>query len=129
LGDHHLTSEQGAGDLDRNAAWVAEVIESLRKRSALVTDTDVATQLKEELLQGLDRWEKIAEPGKLSYSKRGLGIQKKGQPPPDRRYLLGEQEAIEHEGVFTAPGSLREVESEVHVYLADVSTAKTEDDE
>jgi hypothetical protein len=129
LGDDNLTSEQGAGGLDRGAPWVDEVIESLRKRAALVTDTDVAAQLKEELLQDLDRWEKIAEPGKLSYSKRGLGIQKKGQPPPDRRYLLGEQEVIEHEGVFTAPGSLREVESEVHVFLADVSTAETGDDE
>ena len=122
LGDNDLTPEQGAGELDRTSPWVDTVIELLRKRASLVMDADVGAQLKEEALQDLDQWEKVAVPDKLAYSKHGLGIQKKGDPPPDRRYLLGEQEAIKHEGVFTAPGSLREVENEIHVFLADVTT-------
>jgi hypothetical protein len=123
LGDDDLTREQGAGDLERADKWVDDVIDTISRRATAVTGSaDVGAQTREEIQQDLDLWEKAAVPGSFSYSARGRGVVKKGQPPPDRGYLLGEQEQVRHDGVFTAPGSLREVESEVHVYLAEVTT-------
>jgi hypothetical protein len=78
----------------------------------------VAAQTREEILADLDRWSNAAAPDKLCYSRRGLGPKAK-ETNPDKRYLLDSQEDRVQEGVFEAPGSLREVESEVHVYLLD----------
>ena len=72
----------------------------------------------------IERWSNVAVPDLLCYSRRGFGPKTK-ETNPDKRYLLGSQEDRVQEGVFEAPGSLREVESEVHVYLLDAELAVT----
>jgi hypothetical protein len=123
LGDPHLSGEQDAGKFDPGNAWVKEAVEFIAKRAGAVTGSaDVAAETREEMVADLDRWSNIAFPDKLCYSRRGLGPKAK-QRNPDKRYLLDSQEDRVHDGVFEAPGSLREVESEIHVYLLDTDFA------
>jgi hypothetical protein len=120
LGDQAMTGEQDAGMLDMADPWVQEVTELIARRAGAVTGSaEVAAETKEELLADLDRWSNIAQPDKLCYSRRGLGGPKAREKYPDKRYLLDSQENRVRGGVFVAPGSLREVENEVHVYLLD----------
>jgi hypothetical protein len=125
LGDSNLTGEQDAARFDPANPWVQEAVELIAKRAGAVTSSaDVAAETREEVLADLDRWSNVAEPDKLCYSRRGLGPKAK-ETNPDKRYLIDAQEDRVQEGVFEAPGSLREVESEVHVYLLDAELAVT----
>ena len=125
LGDFALTGEQKAANFDPTDPWVKAVVELISKRAGAVTDSpDDAAETREEVLANLDRWTYVAVPDKLCYSRRGLGPKAK-ELSPDKRYLLDSQEDRAHEGVFEAPGSLREVEGEIHVYLLDTELAVT----
>jgi hypothetical protein len=125
LGDHDLTGEQDAAKLDTKDPWVTEVVQFIAKRAgacAQYASADVAAETREETLADLDRWSNVAVPDKLCYSRRGLGPSaKKGGS--DKKYLLDSQEDRVRDGVFEAPGSLREVESEIHVYLLEPELA------
>ncbi|HUY48532.1 MAG TPA: DISARM system helicase DrmA [Streptosporangiaceae bacterium] len=126
LGDGDLAGEQDAGKFDRSDPRVAEMVELIAHRAGAVSDSaDAAAETREEVLADLDKWTSVAVPDMLSYSWRGLGGQKGREAKPDRRYLLDSQESRVKEGSFQAPGSLREVESEVHVYLLDTELAAT----
>jgi hypothetical protein len=133
LGDHDLTGEQDAAKLDASDAWVTEVVQFIAKRAgacAQYASADVAAETREETLADLDRWSNVAVPDKLCYSRRGLGPKAK-EEGSDKRYLLDSQEDRVRDGVFEAPGSLREVESEIHVYLLETElavTGSTDDD-
>jgi hypothetical protein len=128
LGDFDMTGEQDAAALNRDGAWVRRVTDLVAERAGLVTgDGDVEARTREELHANLDRWSLAAKPDMLSYSRRGLGP-KPEVNNPDKRYLLDSQEDRVREGVFRAPGSLREVEQEVHVYLLGEVTVGGEDD-
>jgi hypothetical protein len=132
LGDSTMTGEQEAARFDPSNPWVQEVTNLIAKRAGAVTGSaDVAAETREEVLADLDRWSNVAEPDNLCYSRRGLGPKPK-ETHPDKRYLVDSQEDRVKEGVFEAPGSLREVENEVHVYLLDaelVVSGVNDDDE
>lgn len=132
LGDSVMTGEQDAGRFDSADSWVQEVTDLIAKRAGTVTGSaEVAAETREELLADLDRWSNVAQPEKLCYSWRGLGGPKAKEKHPDKRYLLDSQENRVRGGVFVAPGSLRDVENEVHVYLLDheLATADAGDDD
>lgn len=125
LGDSALTGEQSAANFDAANPWVKAVVELIVKRAGAVTESaDDAVETREEILADLDRWTNVAVPDKLCYSRRGLRPRAK-ELSPDKRYLLDSQEDRAQEGVFKAPGSLREVENEIHVYLLDTELAVT----
>jgi hypothetical protein len=133
LGDRDLTAEQDAAKLDASDPWVKEVVQFIAKRAgacAQYASADVAAETREEALADLDRWSNVAVPDKLCYSRRGLGPKAKDEGS-GKRYLLDSQEDRVRDGVFEAPGSLREVESEIHVYLLEPElpvTAGADDD-
>lgn len=116
LGDAKMTNEQNAARFDSADPWVQAIIRLIADRAGSVAgSSSVADDTRSELLADLDRWSIVAKPASLCYSRRGLGG--KAKKSPDKRYLLDSQEDRRREGVFVAPGSLREVENEVHVYL------------
>lgn len=119
LGKSAMTQEASADDFDPSDPWVQEVSALIAERAEHVStdggDGSVRRQVEQELLSRRDRWSKAAQDHDLRYTRWGLSKdeeKKKGQ-----RYLLGSAEE-EHDGFFEAPGSLREVEGEVHVYLS-----------
>jgi hypothetical protein len=124
LGDPNLAGEQDAGNFDAADTWVREAVEVLANRAGAIKGSTVATHTHQEALADLDRWTDVAEPDMLCYSRRGLGPRAR-ETAPDKRYLIDSQEDRNREGVFSAPGSLREVESEIHVYLQDAEVAMT----
>ena len=120
LGDPDLTGEQGAARFSPENPWVKEVVEVIAGRAEAVgtPSTETATETREELVSDMDRWTTVAIPEMLAYSRRGVS-RKARETTPAKRYLLDSQEDRSRDGIFIAPGSLREVESEVHVYLLD----------
>lgn len=130
LGDRGMTAEQNAGQLDRHEASVSAVIDVITGRAARVAYLSgengeaVGAVTRDEILQDLDNWERAQSDGKnLSWTRAGMGPIKRDQPPPaDKRFLVQSQEDdAEPSGTFNAPGSLREVEGEIHVYLENLS--------
>lgn len=119
LGDPSLNGEQDAANLDPTTPWVREVVDFLSRRAEhCAGNTEVGMNTRHEILAKLDRWVNVAEANRLCYSRRGLGAKAKVNNP-DKRYLIDSQEDRNREGTFVAPGSLREVESELHVHLLD----------
>ena len=117
LGDSNLNGEQDAAKFDVSTTWVKEVVDFIARRAEGCTgDSLVGSETRDELFADLDRWTNVAEHDKLCYSRRGLGPKPK-EKNPDKRYLIDSQEDRKREGTFVAPGSLREVESELHVHL------------
>ena len=76
----------------------------------------------------LDVWEASFGHGEqVCWTEKGLGVQKRGEPRnPNKRFLLQSQEESQGDqaGVFVAPGSLREVETEIHVFLVNSNTGQ-----
>jgi hypothetical protein len=119
LGDPLMTPEQAAGHFDPSDPWVREVIDALAARAELVSadaDGSVELRTREEALDAIDRWVGAAGASELCYTRNGLDNKKKGVPAT-RRHLLGEAERSDHGAPFEVPGSLREVEGEIPVYL------------
>lgn len=136
LGDYEMTPEQHADHLDRHSGHVTSVIEAIRGRAARVATytgeegPDVGATTEDELTQDLDNWEKsYAGDVHLSWTKYGMGVRKKDEPPdPTKAFLVQSQEDEGGPGgTFHAPGSLREVEGEIHVYLTDVGVDDAQD--
>jgi hypothetical protein len=127
LGDPVLSGEQDAARFTPDIAWVKEVVEVITARAAAIGEPsgEVGTQTREELVADMDRWSSAAAPDMLAYSRRGISP-KAREANPEKRNLLDSQEDRWKNGVFTAPGSLREVESEVAVYLLDHGLAGNE---
>ncbi len=117
LGSIDSSGQKQAGNFDRTESRVDEAVAFVSDRAKAVAGDQESIDAVAEAMQDLDLWEAIAEPDQLVYTRFGLGVPRKGEPPSTKRYLLGEQEMNEHEGVFTAPGSLREVETEIPVFL------------
>ena len=117
LGTAELAPEKAAVTIARGDARVEAAVKAIRTRAALVAGPDVGAETEEELRSDVDDWISAASTGQLVYSQRGFGPVKKADIASKGRYLLGSQEDDSHEGIFTAPGSLREVEGEIHIYL------------
>jgi hypothetical protein len=124
LGDDVMTPGKAARDLDRSNPWLNTIVAGLAARAVHVTtEADVGEATRSQTVQELDSWSNaIPEEDRFVYSTRDLP----GKEAEKRGYLLGAQESGEHAGVLTAPGSLREVESEMHVYLLDTPASEAE---
>jgi hypothetical protein len=120
LGDPSLSGEQDAARFAPDIIWVREVTEAIAARAAAVgvPSNEAEFQTREELVADMDHWSDAVAPDMLSYTRRGISS-KTRKDNPGKRYLLDSQEDSWKTGVFVAPGSLREVESEVPVYLLD----------
>lgn len=129
LGDPKMTSEKNAARFDAADPWVQTVMRLISDRAAAVTGSGLAAEdTRSEVQADLDQWSNATQSAQLCYSRRGLGPKGKNS---DKRYLLDSQEDRKREGVFVAPGSLREVENEVHVYLLNsevIGNGATDDD-
>jgi hypothetical protein len=136
LGDSGMTPEANADKLDRYGAKVTEAVAFLTARSGNVAsycgenNQLVKTATDNETQCNLDEWEaSFLHNRKISWSKRGLGVVKKDAlPDPGKGFLLESQEDRDTRvdgqgGVFVAPGSLREVETEIPVFLVRSSTS------
>lgn len=127
LGDGSMTPEPNADKIDRHGQHVSDVVDQLVKRAGQVANfcgenVQVTRNMTgNETQSNLDEWEASYMHGKkISWTKFGMGVVRKGQAPdPQKGFLVQSQEEFDgiRQGVFIAPGSLREVESEIHVYL------------
>jgi len=115
LGGDGLAAEPNAGLIDPGSAWVKEIVERVTERASSVVGPEVALETRAELLNAVDRWSTAVpdDDRALRYSNRGLHPDKWDET----EWLLDSQEERDRHGTFVAPGSLREVESEVPVNL------------
>lgn len=129
LGGVGLGGEQDAARFDASHPWVEEVRRLVAERAGTASgDQDVAQATGQEVVAAMDRWTSIATGGQLCYSRRGLGPHARDRSPT-KRYLVDAQEDQMRDGLFTAPGSLREVESPVSVFLLDPQVTSLEEDD
>ena len=112
LGDPTMAPERAAGDFDPADDWVRQAVDLVVARAAAVVGPERAAETREELLGLVDRWADMTT-DRLPWSRRGHA----GTRRPDDRWLIDQQEDSDRRGAFVAPGSLREIETEVHVYL------------
>jgi hypothetical protein len=125
LGDPAMTPQQNAGRLDRTSPWVAAACSEIERRARLVTGDDgpdVGARTREELNSMLDDWEKaVLNHDGVCWTRAGLPKRKKGETAPSSNMtnVVDAQGATVRDGIMVAPESLREVESEIHVWLAD----------
>jgi hypothetical protein len=130
LGDTAMTPEPNADKLDRYGAQVTEAVAHLAERAGAVAmycgenNQSVKSATDNETQCNLDEWDaSFLHNKKISWSKRGMGVIKRdAAPDPNKGFLLESQEDRDTRvdgqgGVFVAPGSLREVETEVPVFL------------
>lgn len=118
-GNPAMSSESAAENLDVTDPWLAEVLALVSRRAAAVADADTGAETRAELQGAVDKWVGLLGQ-KLPYSQRGYGAKKVDSTD---KWLLDGQEDLVRQGAYVAPGSLREVESEVHVHLLDKRTA------
>ena len=105
-GDPNMAHDQSARDFDPTDEWVRQAIELVVERAAaMVVGPHRAVETRLELLGSIDKWvDMIADD--LRWSRHG-----------GDRWLVDHQENCDRRGAFVAPGSLREVEAEVNIYL------------
>lgn len=114
-GDPTLAPQQAARLFDPTDDWARQVINLIVQRASAVVGSGGAAETRAELLGLVDDWvEVIAD--KLPWSRHGHAV-----VYPDSRWVIDQQESTDRRGVFVAPGSLREVETEVHVHLLNMS--------
>lgn len=111
-GDPRMAPENAAGNFDPAGVWVRRVIELIGDRTSAVVGPRHAEDAAEELRGLIDQWEHVAVDA-LPWSRRGRDRANDGS------WLIDRQEETDRRGVFVAPGSLREIESEVNVLLID----------
>ena len=116
LGDPAMAPEQAARDFNPDDDRVREAIDFVVARAATVVGVERAAETKAELLDLVDRWVGMTT-DRLPWSRRGHA----GSPRPDDRWLIDRQEDSDRRGAFVAPGSLREIETEVSVHLLGMS--------
>ena len=111
-GDPRMAPENAAGNFNPADDWVRQVIELIVGRTSAVIGKRHAEDTAAELRGLIDQWEHVAV-DELPWSRRGRGRTSGGD------WLIDGQEDTDRRGVFVAPGSLREIESEVSVRLID----------
>ncbi len=134
LGDFSMTPEKNADQLDRHGVQVVEVLNQIERRAesvAIYSGEDaqsVRLAAGNESKCNLDVWEASFGHGEqVCWTEKGLGVQKRGEPRnPNKHFLIQSQEESQGDqaGVFVAPGSLREVETEIHVFLVNSNTGQ-----
>lgn len=108
-----MAMEPDAENFDPASASTADIIAQLHQRAALLVGKDNADLVMERMLSHRDDWAHLAE-NLLRYS--WLNNEKK--PPQNTRVLL-RTAGTDNEGVWSTPGSLREVEPTAAFYLED----------
>ncbi len=120
-GDPDMAPEHGARNFDPEDAWVREVIELMSERAAHLVDPAEGLATREEVLGLVEEWNRLDVGEGLPWSKSGIG----STGGADARWLLDpqeeEQQSGNRRGAFVAPKSLREIETEVPVYLLGTS--------
>ena len=111
-GDPRMAPENAAGNFDPNDEWVHQALGLVAGRAAAIVGQRQADDTEAELRGLIDRWEVVAV-DRLPWSRWGRGR------APDARWLIDGQEDSDRRGEFVAPGSLREIESEISVRLLD----------
>ena len=111
-GDPRMAPENAAGNFNPADDWVRRVMEMIRDRTSAVVGQRRAEDTVAELRALIDQWEHVAVDA-LPWSRRGR------DRTSDGAWLIDGQEDTDRRGVFVAPGSLREIESEVSVRLVD----------
>ncbi|MYA43531.1 MAG: DNA helicase [Gemmatimonadetes bacterium] len=115
-GDPRMAPEKAAGNFSPTDDWVRQVIELIVERTSAVVGQRHAEDTASELRGLIDQWEHVAV-DVLPWSRRGR------DRTSDGGWLIDGQEDTDRRGVFVAPGSLREIESEVSVRLIDPAGA------
>ena len=110
-GNPMMAPERAARLFDPATDRVRQILKFIAARSAANLDPGEAVQAEGELVGLADRWADMVADS-LPYSRRGHAT-----VDSHSRWLIDRQEENERRGAFVAPGSLREIESEVHVYL------------
>ena len=111
-GDPRMAPENAAGNFNRDDDWVRQAIELIVGRASAIVGKPQADDTLAELRGLIDEWEHVAG-DRLPWSRRGRGR------TSDGGWLIDGQEDTDRRGVFVAPGSLREIESEVSIRLLD----------
>ena len=116
-GDPVMAPEQGAGNFSPDDEWVGEVIDLVVERAAHLVGTPEADATRNEIVGLVGRWDAHNVGERFPWSKSGLGPNR----GPNERWLIDpqedEQQSGDRRGAFVAPKSLREIETEVPVYL------------
>lgn len=116
-GNANMAPEKAARYFDSNDDWSRQVVELILARSTALVGSNEAEETRAELQRLVDEWVDLASSDKdLPWSRRGNTAGKQ-----NKRWLIDQQEDRERQGVFVAPGSLREVEAEVYLYLLDMT--------
>lgn len=109
-GDPRMAPENAAGNFEPTDNWVRQALELVVDRAASIVGQRQADDTAAELRGLIDRWEVVAV-DKLPWSRWGR------DRASDARWLIDGQEDSDRRGEFVAPGSLREIESEISVRL------------
>ena len=118
-GNAKMAPERAAHDFNSADDWSRQVVELILARAKSLVGPDEAEETRAELRRLVDEWVDLASSNKdLPWSRRGHTAINQG-----KRWLIDQQEDRERLGVFVAPGSLREVEAEVHLYLLDMTVS------
>ena len=116
-GNATMAPERAAGDFDPANDWSRRAIDLIVARTAALVGPDGAEETREELCGSVDEWVNMIamtdDNQDLPWSRRGHGTTLNHND----RWLIDQQEDRERRGAFVAPGSLREIEAEVHLYL------------
>ena len=120
-GDPDMAPEQGARNFDPDDDWVREVIEVMCERAAQLVDPAEGLITREEVLGLVETWDGLDVASGLPWSRSGIS----SSGDPEAHWLLDpqedEQQSGDRRGTFVAPNSLREIESEVPVYLLGIT--------
>ncbi len=107
----HMASDEGAQRFDPSSIAVADVIDRICARAAVLGTRDDAAVVRERLLAYRDQWARLGEAG-LVYSWLN-----DAQAPPNNSRVLLRTSGTSNEGAWSTPGSLREVEPTAAFYL------------
>ena len=116
-GDPEMAPEQGARNFDPDGDWVRDVIDAMCNRASHLLDSNESLATRAEISRLVEKWDELDVTDGLPWSKSGIS----SSSGPEARWLLDPQEdelqTGDRRGVFVAPNSLREIETEVPVFL------------
>lgn len=110
--DFELTPEPQAVAFSRARAIAREAADALVQRAGAVGGPDVAAAARRELEARQDVWQQLATSGPLRYSWESVE-----RLPPAGVAILLRPAGTERNGVWSTPGSLREIEAQAGLYL------------
>jgi len=111
LSNDAMAMTPGAANFDATSATVSAIIEGVVRRAETLVGADEAQRVRQRLLAFRDDWSKLAE-DPLRYSWL-----QDGQRPPNNERVLLRTSGTQNEGVWSTPGSLREVEATAAFYI------------